>query len=121
MLATLRKYPHPSNPKSWMTEDRSEPSFTKRVETLLPYYFSPSEDIRNETIIREYFTKLMAGINNDEAWQNLMGIRFSQRPKFKYFPHPTFGWQSIWAKYYVYLVLCQGFISTLIPYLYYRA
>ena len=100
MVNRVRQYPHPLNPKNWMTEDRSEPDFTKRVETLLPYYFSPNGDIMNESIIRDHFTKLMAGINNDEAWKSLMGIRFSQRPKFQFHRLRNNVWMIL-SKYYV--------------------
>ena len=89
-------FPHHSNPKDWM----SEFSFTQQVGALLPYYFSQSEDIRNESVIVDYFTKVLAGINIDEAWDELMSIQFMKRPEFQYYLNPTYGW-SIWGQIFV--------------------
>ena len=81
-------FPSPSNPKDWVTES----SFTKQVGALLPYYFSQSKDIRNASIIKDYFTKVLSGINIDKAWEELMSIQFTKRPKFQYYHNPTYGW-----------------------------
>ena len=68
MVSYIRRFPHPSSPKTW----ESEEDCTVLRDYLLPHYFSLREDkLNNEKILAE----LMSAIYNQGEWYRDIGLR----------------------------------------------
>ena len=67
------KYEKSVKPDSW------EEDFMcmAHAKILLPFYFSPSADLQNDSVVNDLFGKIMAGIDNKEAWTQKIGLKMS--------------------------------------------
>ena len=73
-MRELQKYPrkYKKRPESWEEDYLRSVSLVAR---LIPYYFRPSAGLQNDSIVRDLYGKIMAGIDNKESWRNTMGIK----------------------------------------------
>ena len=70
-------YPDHSNHRTWensifMIEDKA---------SVLPYYIGNKI---NDTVIARLFENIMAGNNNDEEWEELLGVNIIRRTRTYY-------------------------------------
>ena len=68
------KYEKSVKPDSW----EGDYMCTAHAKMLLPFYFGPgSADLRNDSAVNDLFGKIMAGIDNEEAWTRMTGLKMS--------------------------------------------
>ena len=66
------KFPDSSNIEAWKNSEQCKDN----RGDLLPYYFDPDSNLRNESIIRTLLGELMIGIDNTEKWKDVMGLLY---------------------------------------------
>ena len=67
------KYEKSVKPDSW----EGDYMCMAHSKILLPFYFSPRADLQNDSIVNDLFGKIMAGIDNKEAWTQKMGLKMN--------------------------------------------
>lgn len=73
-------YPSDSNPRTWESSQSSQ-FMMEDKGSVLPYYLGNNIE---ETDIARLFEKLMAGIDNDEQWKELLGVKILRKSRTYY-------------------------------------
>ena len=73
-------YPGDRNPRTWESSESSQ-FMMKDKGSVLPYYLGNNIE---ETDIARLFEKLMAGIDNDEQWKELLGVKILRKSRTYY-------------------------------------